>query len=282
MVFFSSRRVDIRTIDPDQIKKIHNLRANLGSRGVLYKDFENEIDLQDSLYRCIGVLLSKHINRTIEKANSPESMIEEIQDEFGCNDESSPDLQKELDEDLGILDLDEWGGALMRSSADRLNKISQAMKDSTEIVVSQTMLLEDANARSDTVGVRKALSSVAESMEDVASIIDANVPFLKDDFIKACSMIRQALEIQAADIIDERVDVSRSEIVDTFDKLIKSNEESILGTTKYAESVRKLPRLTKKVNVAKRRLSAALDEFMESSRIVNVEAKNIMAFIVQL
>lgn len=270
MVFFKSSILDIRTADLSEAAKIQALRKSLGPRGVLYKDFSDDEDFERSLLRCFGVLLGRHF------AHNPDVELEQADD---IRSASVPTDDEESEDDFGILDLDESVGEKLRSSADRLHAISAALSNATEIMNRKTSEIDGAIATDNKAEIKKIISAVARAFDDVSGKIEENSAEIRTDFFDASEKIRRIIEIQIADISGDAADSNIEELAGSIVSLSEGIEEARSGMQSYSTSVTRLPRLTKDMNVAKRRLLAATASYAVTLDAVQTEAAALRDFL---
>lgn len=257
MVFFKDVQLDMGA-DFAAAAKVQELRTSLGPRGILFKEFSDDDDLREGVLRSLGVLVAQHQVRPVTDeqpavtANEPLSKLE----------------GEAIFQELGVLDFsDQAVKAIVRA-----NLLSEEISAALELLGASFSAkgkeVEDAISQGDRARQRRLLAAAAVEMNECSALMLDRAPEISAEFSAALLSMRSILEIQAVDVVDIAEDERRI-ATEMASNLIASSSTARESIEEFRETVTKMPRLTKEINSAKKRLLEASDAV--TATLANVE-----------
>jgi hypothetical protein len=255
MIFFKTVSLDYRYADLESAGKVQKFRKSLSPRGILYKDYDDDGDLRAHIFRCFGRLLSVHLRRSpplaAEVRSGQQLSIKSPSDGL--------DPVGEEESDLGMLDYDAIAAVSLKEATDRTEIIANAVKGLGESVSSISVELGTANAAGDQPLVRRLIAKSAEEMTDCADKLEDQAPIIGDLFKCGYDAMISVIEIRSADFGGDSANAEKEKLIGLTLGLIDTILSSQASMSGLRRSVEVLPRMTKEINKAKRRLLRACE-----------------------
>lgn len=260
--FFKDPRRSETPIDAEQFLKVSNFKLRLTNLGV-YEDFET----QESLKTKAVVALSKAIDRLKTKTTVVKvSDIEEPQESSSSAETgSSLVLASDFDEDIGLIELTEIVFDGLENSTETLNVIGAATKNLGAKFEARTAellsLKQTGNFREDNSVRKPIIEKAAAEMQRYSHILDQNIPNARREFSSALRGMQHAV------IISNQDDTSNTDdnkvLVDQLEEM-QSVLTSVHGqTSNFRDIISGTPRMTSKLNQAKRRTLKSLNDLLD-------------------
>jgi hypothetical protein len=275
MVFFKDSTIDLKSADLVEASKVQALRASLGPKGILFKDFKDEKKFQESLLRSFGVILAKHFSDpgkgpALPKAPLPDSV------ESGGNLEVEPTTSLD-DDEPGLLDLNDMQTALMNESSDGLQRIASEMISLTSFMKEKTEQIDvEKNSKEK---VRNTLSDISGKMVGLSIAMDAEVPSIGEKYSRATQNLRSLIDLWSSDFsvddAENQMDGLRAALISLLSSVLEAKD----GVNSYMSSVRGIPPITREINQAKRKLIASSDRYSSMLDSVISETESMLDFI---
>lgn len=271
LVYFKDQAIPPSKMDPSQLYKINDLKGSLGDRGSLYFTFEN--------IESFEVLLRTHLSRIAQKwAAKPESDKNALSAKIEAED-SSHQYQDIEDDDYGVLDYLEIYEDRMFDTTSALTTMTEA----TERIGSQfTKRTEEISqiTNGDEVGSKQARRVLQLSSEDLTSFSETI-----ESQVKISSRAREDAFNALSKAISLYVDFEDSDIENlqnlsqSLEILISSASDAKVGLLGFRTSIESLPRLTVRLNKAKKRSVQALALMLGEIDVTIQAADNIVKVI---
>ncbi len=261
MFYFNEALISPKDSDAKQLLLIQRFRNKLPKMGVLHWSY-NELD---DFIRIVRIHISQHIQEFGESwglgTKSPQTKIV-------TNGENKKEIQ-EFDEEEGYLDLIEIGTESFEKTTEITHQITQIILDLTGNISSGAKDLANLEQPINPKQAKRILNRTAEDLEHFASRMRAEVPKLSEYFNRGISSYGRIAELWTDFNIE-----NNSQIVDAI-KIIANYSTSLKTIKKSAnefrENISKWPRVTTKLNHAKRNSIAATGEFIdELTRYINL------------
>ena len=249
-----------------RLKKVQELKQSLGPRGILYKSYDSDEILREGVLRSLGVLLASHAQGVTPRLSYivPVDVVIDDQD-------------AELAE-LGLMDYSQISADDIEVATRAAKDLGDAMKLLGDIVVSKTPEIVLAQEGDNKPAMRGIISEVAEAMIQCSESIHRDGLIMADRFKSSLSAIRSILDIQNVDLSEE---VSRQEL-EIAGEITTSLLDTIAGVIPQIESFREgistLPRLTKELNSAKRKLLISTENLIVLMREISEEIAAVNEF----
>jgi len=277
LFYFKDPRKSELPIDAEHFLKVSEFKKKIGSLGI-YEDF----DSPESLKTKVLAALVKALDR-LEK-NTPEtSSSHEVEEKASSSLVDNPVLKiSEFDEDIGIMDLTDLVFDAIEVFSDNMETMSTATGKLGERMQTKTEEMKSiqptGDARKDQKNAKTIVEKVAAEMQRYCHILDQSIPNARREFSSALRCMEHAVIISHQDGVSDQDEVTT---------LVKELEalRSIIGnvheqTSDFRDAVSEWPRMTSKLNQAKRRTVNSINDFLkflsEASVSIDVTLDSIM------
>lgn len=275
MIYFKDQAIPPSKMDYSELKKIQELKNNLGEQGGLYWTFDSTEDFEALLRSHLSKVAQKwstknhlqvsNVNNTISESKSERQTVSQ-DDEYGLLD------YLEIYEDR-MFDMT----AALTSMTEATEKIGNQFNKRTNEINS----LVDANGPSDTKQIRKLIKLSSDDMERYAEILESQIIILSKSREEAFDALSKALSVYV-DFKDSDNEDSLSELEDSQSGLRDAATGTNEGLSKFKESISNLPRLTIQLNKSKRRAVRVLERIIEESQTTAHSASDVIRIIGEL
>jgi hypothetical protein len=258
-VYFLDKIDSASSISIDELKRVADFRQELEPRGVLYRLFKSEDELQQevrvNIQRSILEYLQRHPHQPMA---SSEIVSARAATATNTENEGLPDQD---DGALGLLDLQERAEEAIGAAGIAINRINELIGEIGKGTDEQVIQIEKLSvANSTTKDKKKLINEFASFLETRAGGLKLEASLAREHFsVYAQALISLAsLQRQAGDADQYKKDVSALlEAVEPILVTLPQNRTSIDG---FKTAVRNLPRITSEFNRSKKLLIEALDE----------------------
>lgn len=261
----------LEDINPEQLSKVKDFKLTLGDKNVLFWDYNSK----DELTRFLRL----HIPTRIENLKSKNKYL--VVDDNNTLEIKKIEVQ-EIEEELGIIDYQEFIEEYFAVSTQSLKRISEATvwigiemnKKTSEI---NKLVAKNKNQQISFKVQRNIYERTSESMNNFANRIEPEIPIYINNFEKGIDSFLKLIMIFKSDFDDKNNDII--EASDSLDYLIIQIELSLINLKEFLTSIEQLPKMSKELNSAKRNVANKLSDFiskLEMSVILGKEVhKNI-------
>ncbi|WP_156035583.1 hypothetical protein [Caulobacter sp. UNC358MFTsu5.1] len=275
LTFF--KNVSVNANDPNlkSLLLIQEFKASLGHRGILFKEFDDEIDLRHSILRSFGSLIKRHIDDIESSKELVEPVGSEPAPSEPTSDESIYDPQ---DDDLGIMDLD----AIIAEKMSIATHNSEILTGSIELLSNKTgeyiKELTIATELKDVSMGKKILNNISDEMINCSKIIRDTVPSIKDNFDSGMKYTKRLIEIRLMDSKEDTEDDSNKGTVEAVAGMIPTSANNAEIFREFQQTIHQMPRMTKEINIAKRVLINEIGNVISLFESINKSAIEILDF----
>ncbi|MBL4894915.1 MAG: hypothetical protein JKY59_08655 [Emcibacter sp.] len=270
MVYFKDQAIQPSEMDPNQLKKIQDLKIQLGEKGGLYYVFKSPKDFESSLRNHLSKIVQKWArklpNNNILKATSKyetgpsiHSHIEEeiIEDEYGLLDYMEIYEEKMHD---------------MTSSFTRMGEATDKIGSQFSQKTKEINSLNDKNNQISLAQTRKIINLASMDMNQYSEILESQINIASTSREEAFNALSKVISLSI-----ELRDFDKEKEFDELEESLKALIDVTGGITgslsDFRETISNLPRLTAKLNKSKRKNVNALDnvliEVETTARTVN-------------
>ena len=273
MFYFKDAPLVPSAIDPDQLRRVQEFRASLGSEGSLYFKFGTLEEFEQLLRIHLGRQIQEFsavTNSSEQKAVSP---IPALANSLGPETESA---------ELGLFDfldsveehfhaLNEIAGRIAKETT----SLGEKMRERT-----QEMDAATADAPQGQLGRREARGLIEKAAGDMAQFVarmKTEIPLFKERLQKGATAAASAALINPNLNSSDRTqsDTVRNGLVKFRDELASAYE----ATESFKGTIQELPRMTAVLNKAKRDTAMVLQDLLgsmaEGRRIVTETIKSL-------
>ncbi len=266
MFYFKDAPLPPSKMNPEDLSKIQKFKSSLGEEGTLYWPFSS----LDDFANLARVHLARHAQefvKAIQQPPSSELKTTEAVVEMSAAADISFDADITHDE-LGWLDLieivDERFSALSEiteritsetnSLGDRMNKRNEEINAATALIrTGGKFSPKDAKA---------LISKAASDMNQYAARVRPELPLFRDGLQEGIDAM-----VKASVLSVEIGDADRKQLYEVRTKMAELGEvlHTSSGSTRmFRDAIQGLPRMTSRLNQAKRELAILLDEITET------------------
>jgi hypothetical protein len=269
LFYFKDAPISPSKLDTDQLRRVQAFRQHLQSHGLLTWDF-TEADQFEKL-------LSLHLTRQVQdwrkrrgRIATAETIAHTSQEALALP-EAKPtvELPPPLD-DSGYLDLVEEFTERSNEMSDIVRRLSAAQEVLTEQSTKGREELDALREDPSTLSakkVRASIARVADEMLNFTEKVESELPKFRAA-VDASIVSLTKLATVSADLYPEKIEETKSASVMLLTVLIAARQ----STEGFRDSTAGLPRMTKELNVAKRKQVAALNsliaEFMNGEQLL--------------
>jgi len=268
LFYFKEEPLAPNAIEPAQLQKVITFRERLQQEGVLYGTFESDADFERQLRQDLGQQL-KELATTGREPGVPvdDSSGANPQEETTADDHESGDEPTEDDGDeLGFLDYVDRVEEQFAESHTVMERMAAAIAEVGGKMRERTEEIADAVAGGTQLSRQEARALFGKAADDMNCFSDKltrDLPSFRSTLGEGVSATQEA-----ARLIPEgsKRDVQLKKAIDDLGGLRDSMDPAIDGMVTFQDAVRGLPKMTRELNVAKKRASAVLEEVLDTMR----------------
>ena len=253
LFYFKQAPLPLDAIDLAQLQKVREFRERLKHEGVLYREFGSSEEFSRQLRQHLGQqLVTPSTSGNGENANDSQTLHQEQEDAHGDaqNDDNGDELGF-----LDYVDRAEEQFSESRAVTERMgttiteigNKIRQRTEEMQDAVVGGTQLSRQE--------ARVLFGKAADDMNCFSDKLTKDLPSFRDTLSDGVAATRQAAWLVPD---GPNRDAQLKKVIDDLGGLRDGLEPAIDGMVAFQGSVQSLPKMTRELNVAKKRVSAVL------------------------
>ena len=284
MIYFKDEAIPPSKMDLSQLKKIQEVKDELGEKGGLYWTFDSTDDFESLLRSHLSKVAQKWSEKISEESsNQPQKASEPDLD-------NSHDLKDVLDDesDYGYLDY-------LEIYEDRMADITAALTSMAEATVKvgkqfnrrteEINLLQEQGGQANVKQAKKIIKFSCEDMDRYSEVIESKIDTARKSRTEAFDALSKALALQVELQVDS-ADKGRSDnygdLEESLEDMSEAAQSTYGGISSFRETVAKFPRLTIQLNKAKKRVVKALDEVLEEINAIVESSRNVNDIIIEL
>lgn len=260
LFYFKDPRKSNHPIDAEQLIMVQEFKKKVGDLGI-YEEF----DSSDSFKTKVLAGVSKALDRLQAKSHETDHTSTALEKENNPVTENKIIKISEFDEDVGILDLNEMIYTSVEAFKGNVDRISSSTATLGDRIHTRTEEIKDlkpsGNARRDQKAVKIIIEKVASEMQKYCHILDQSTPNAKQDFAFTLRCMEHAVIISHHDGLSNQEE--NKELASQLESLIYSVKDTHNRISKFRNSISALPRMTSKLNQAKRRTVNSIDDFLK-------------------
>lgn len=255
LYFKNSSPQSLSDINPEQLTKIREFKSSLGEKNVLYWEF----NLKDELERFLRIHIPKRIQNLKSISNLPEN-IPVINNEISIIEE----------EDFGILDYQEFIEESFSISTHALMRISDATSWIGDEMNKKTAEIDRLVAKNRNQAIsfkvqRNIFERTANVMNDFANRIEPEIPIYINNFEKGIDSFSKLITIYIKDFENKEEEIK--EASESLDNLLFQIEFALVNMREFLNSIGSLPKMSKELNNARKKVVVILLEFLQKLEI---------------
>tara|TARA_R110002074_G_scaffold59265_2_gene144373 strand:+ start:592 stop:1596 length:1005 start_codon:yes stop_codon:yes gene_type:complete len=275
MIYFKDAGIAPSDIDPKQLGRVQEFKNSLGAKGGLYSTFTDQESFEASL--------RAHLSALIEKFSNLKTHVEPMGAKTTCGSDNQVENSSlnEADDELGLLDY-------LETYENEMEVLSRSVEGISDITLSvgnhMSQHAEQINAlpeeeRASKPG-RRIVRQSAEDIERYSIILSAQISL----FAKARRSVFEALNciLVLRQDFNEDDNENLSDLQDSLGAFLDAVSGSLEGLISFRQSVIDLPKLSSKLNRAKRKTAEQLDNLVEEVGATISTTENILESIVRI
>lgn len=273
MFYFKDAPIAPSKIDPTQLAKVRAFRSSLGAAGVLYWDFADS----EQFEKLVTLHISKHVQSRRAVKQSPSFIDAGQSSQVAEPIAQSSSTNERIDDDdgyLDLLDIFSERNAEITEIANRLTDAQRELATKTAQGTSDLTALQNAPHGATPTHAKRLIAKVADEMLQYSTRVDVETPLLRSATNASMSALTRiatlSVDFDATQLLPQKSAASSLLIA-----LIGARN----ATAEFRASTAALPRLTKELNLAKRKQISTLDalivEFENAERLL-VEALTVI------
>ncbi len=266
--YFKDSPIPPSKISPEQIQKIHEFKRSIAKEGVLYSEFIDTNNFEKLAKLHIAKLVQNwksSVNLETPRVSDKTSSEDSPYTEHGKQDYLHDSTEE------GYLDYIEYFETKISEVSDITRRITEAQESLTDTNNSVTSRIEELLSTSNGVSreqARSLISTSAEEMSNFSSRIELEIPKLHSAMDEGIGALVKIATFSDNANIDEAKSTR-----DSVQEMLTAISGAKNSTASFRDATSKLPRLTKDLNLAKRKQLSAIDsliaEFDNSERLVS-------------
>lgn len=264
LFYFKDAPLAPSKLDPAQLAKVQEFKASLKETGLLSWDFADV----EQFEKLMGLHLTRHVQawRLRQKNGQVVQTITSAPPATTHTDSEEPD-------DAGYFDLLEEFTERSAEMAEIALRLASAQTELTEHTQNGVRELEEIKTSGKELSLsifRRSIARVADEMLRYTNRVEVEIPLFRAAADGSMSALVKVATL-AAELDPSQIDGTK----DAASTLLITLTDARGSTNQFRASTASLPRMTKELNVAKRKQVAALDhliaEFENTERLL-VEA----------
>jgi len=260
LFYFKDPRRSELPIDAEHFLKVSDFKKKIGSLGI-YEDF----DSPDSLKAKVIAALVKALDRLEKNVPVTKSSHGLEQKPSSTSVDNSVIKVSEFDEDVGIMDLTEMVFDAFEVFNDNLEAMSTATVKLGDRMEARTKeignLQPTGDTRKDQKNAKAIVEKVAAEMQRYCHILDQSIPNAKREFSSALRCMEHTVIISHQDGISDQDELKT--LVDELESLRFILRDVHEKTSSFRDVFSEWPRMTSKLNQAKRRTVNSINDFLK-------------------
>ena len=266
LFYFKDAPIAPSKLDPSQLSRVRDFKRSLASSGMLTWDFTDA----DQFEKLVSLHITKHVQawRKARETRLSATDTSTVQNRGGTEPPTSP-AQEEPD-DSGYVDLLELfaeRSSEMTEIALRLTRAQEELSEHTKKGSDELGALQAEPQKVSATQVRRAIARVADEMLRFTNRVEAEIPLFRAAVDSSMSVLVKVATL-TAEVYPEQLASTKAAALQLLATLIAARQ----STEGFRSSTASLPRMTKELNVAKRKQVAALDglvaEFENGERLL--------------
>lgn len=255
MFYFNDKPISPSQIDEKQMTLVKKFKKRIQKTNV-YQVYSSEDDFE----KLARIHLSRQIQEFIETTTKKQSFQEQNTPNQFVKDREQDVLDNEMEDEEGFLDAIERGSIQFELTNGIINRLTSSMELlSTKINEYDNELNQESEKKTpDIKKYKQVFNRVAETMTVFSKQINPEVPIFKDVFLRAIEAYTTATQIFSE--FDEQIDKDAiPNSLEEMNHMKNSIHAALEATMGLSESISSLPKITTRLNRAKRACVSTLD-----------------------
>ena len=266
LFYFKQASLPPGTIDPPQLQKVQAFRERLKQEGVLYWDFGHGVDFERELRHHLNMQLQALLKSS---SSHPDAKVD---NDTPAGAQKEGDLEEDQaeeegdSEELGFFDYVDRAEEAFSASRTVTERMVAAIAEVGDKMQARTKEMKNATADGHQLSrpeARALFGKTADDMNCFSEKLTKDLPLFRDNLADGVTATRQAAWLIPNG--PER-DAQLKKVIDDLGILRDSFDPAIDGMVSFEGTVRGLPRMTKELNVARKRVSVVLMDVLDAMK----------------
>jgi hypothetical protein len=249
LFYFRDAPISPSKLDPVQLTKVQAFKASLQVEGLLFWEFSDV----EQFEKYVNLHLTRHVQawraRQVQVSSEPSAQILPVSVDSAIDDD-----------DAGYIDLLEEFAIRSSEMADIATRLSAAQNELTEHTQKGAAELDAIRSLGKEVSpgvMRRSIARVADEMLRFTNRIEAEIPLFREAADQSMTTLVRVATLAAELDIDQ---IAGTKVA--ANTLLSTLVVAQGATVEFKRSTVDLPRMTKELNIAKRKQVVALDRLI--------------------
>lgn len=259
-VYFLDRIESTSRISIDDLKGVADFREELGRRGILYRLFKDDSELQ----REIRVNVQRTILEYLRKSphSSPDQPASLPSNSLINNENIAEAVPQQESTDAGLLDLQEAAEEAIEAVSVSINRITELINEITAGMGAQTAEIEKFSI-STTKDKKKTINEFAAFIEERAIHVKQEAFLAREKFDLFSQNVVSLAALQRQDGNADQYKQEISVLLETVEQMLQPLPQIRINIDRFKTAIKSLPKITIQFNRSKQLLLQALDECIQ-------------------
>jgi hypothetical protein len=270
MAFFKSPSVKLSEESISSLSKVLSFRTSLEGRGVFWKEYSDSSDLES--------LIRIHLPNSVRGLAQGASGQKNVSGDTSLDPEVS-NILPALEDDMGALDYEiAYGEALesMKNALAEITTANDALSSNMNSATVNLIPLTAANHR-DPISIREGINTVSSALSEYNVVLRTQTPSFEISIPQMCSALIGLVSLSDHELRGNEGDLV--ELRSTIEDMIVNITAAATEFQSQREALAELPRLTSKMNAAKREGVRQMDLLSDIWRRLVVELTEVIGAI---
>lgn len=258
MFYFKEAPLSFDQIDVTQLSRVERFKSSIGDDGALYWKFATLMEFEQHI--------RMHLSRQVQYFHKQQDTSVPTSETQIRDGDSQYSADAESDDELGLLDYLEIADSNFNSLVDIANEISSDTKTVGQRINQRSAEIKSVSAQSKHPmarnQVRSIINKAAIDMTTYSARLRTRVPLFDKQLIDGTDAAGHATLIAIDMAADDKQQVTAT--IRRMSKLYDEVGSALDAMSGFRDSVLRLPRMTSKLNSAKRETAAVLQQIIDS------------------
>ena len=258
MFYFNDSPVSPSELDLEQYQKIYEFRKSIGKQGVYYFTYKKTEDFQSFAQMHLGKVMEDFGNNWGKGLEAAEK-IDDVENE--PKEDISVDAQIEEDVEAGFLDSIISTVEDLKSAQESMNRMASLLQELNTKTTENTEEINKLPKPYNPVEARLLVDRQAGYWDEFAKRVEAELPILSARFRSGMqSYTKSAQLLVDFESKDKDMVIGALEAIKNLKSVAKSSQES---TGNFKAAIQRIPRMSVKLNHAKRYILRVIDNIID-------------------
>lgn len=257
-IYFLDKIESASSISIDELKRVADFRNELGQRGILYRLFKDDGELQKEIRVNVQRTILEYLNKNPRSLLGSTDLIPPKDPPINQEILEAPAPQTD-DMDAGLLDIQEVAEEAIEAVTVAINRITDLINEITAEMNIQTAEIEKFSIAT-TKDKKKIINDFAAFIEERATSVEQEAFVAREKFDLFSQNVVLLAALQRRDGDSDRYKEELAVLLETVEQMLQSLPQVRANIGDFKMAISNLPRITIQFNRSKKLLLRALDE----------------------